>query len=34
MSSITVGGASAEPLEEEDDDTVKPLPDRLIIPAA
>src|SRR6266851_5002252 len=27
---ITVGGASAEPVEEEDDDTVKPLPDRLI----
>jgi ParB family chromosome partitioning protein len=28
---ITVGGAPAEPVEEEDDDTVKPLPDRLII---
>ncbi|KJC40138.1 DNA-binding protein [Bradyrhizobium sp. LTSP849] len=30
---ITVGGARAptEPVEEEDDDTVKPLPDRLII---
>jgi ParB family chromosome partitioning protein len=27
---ITVGGAPAEPVEEEDDDTVKPLPDRLI----
>jgi ParB family transcriptional regulator, chromosome partitioning protein len=27
---ITVGGASAEPVEEEDDDTVKQLPDRLI----
>jgi ParB family chromosome partitioning protein len=28
---ITVGGAPTEPVEEEDDDTVKPLPDRLII---
>ena len=27
---ITVGGAPTEPVEEEDDDTVKPLPDRLI----
>jgi ParB family chromosome partitioning protein len=27
---ITVGGAPAQPVEEEDDDTVKPLPDRLI----
>ena len=27
---ITVGGAPAEPVEEEEDDTVKPLPDRLI----
>jgi ParB family chromosome partitioning protein len=27
---ITVGGAPAEPAEEDDDDTVKPLPDRLI----
>ena len=27
---ITVGGAPAEPVEEDDDDTVKPLPDRLI----
>ena len=27
---ITVGGAPAEPVEDEDDDTVKPLPDRLI----
>lgn len=27
---ITVGGAPAEPVDEEDDDTVKPLPDRLI----
>jgi len=27
---ITVGGAPSEPVEEEDDDTVKPLPDRLI----
>jgi ParB family transcriptional regulator, chromosome partitioning protein len=27
---ITVGGASTEPVEEDDDDTVKPLPDRLI----
>ena len=28
---ITVGGAPTEPVEEDDDDTVKPLPDRLII---
>jgi ParB family transcriptional regulator, chromosome partitioning protein len=27
---ITVGGAPTEPVEEEDDDTVKPLPERLI----
>jgi ParB family transcriptional regulator, chromosome partitioning protein len=27
---ITVGGAPVEPIEDEDDDTVKPLPDRLI----
>jgi len=27
---ITVGGAPTEPVEEEDDDTIKPLPDRLI----
>ena len=27
---ITVGGAPTEPVEEDDDDTVKPLPDRLI----
>jgi ParB family chromosome partitioning protein len=27
---ITVGGAPAEPVEEDDDDTIKPLPDRLI----
>jgi ParB family transcriptional regulator, chromosome partitioning protein len=27
---ITVGGAPTEPVEEEDDGTVKPLPDRLI----
>ncbi len=27
---ITVGGAPAEPIEEDDDDTIKPLPDRLI----
>jgi ParB family transcriptional regulator, chromosome partitioning protein len=27
---ITVGGAPTESVEEEDDDTVKPLPDRLI----
>ena len=27
---ITVGGVPAEPVEDEDDDTVKPLPDRLI----
>jgi len=27
---ITVGSAPSEPVEEEDDDTVKPLPDRLI----
>jgi ParB family chromosome partitioning protein len=27
---ITVGGTPTEPVEEEDDDTVKPLPDRLI----
>jgi ParB family chromosome partitioning protein len=27
---ITVGGAPAEPVEEENDDAVKPLPDRLI----
>jgi ParB family chromosome partitioning protein len=27
---ITIGGAPAEPVEDEDDDTVKPLPDRLI----
>ncbi|MGD9631930.1 MULTISPECIES: ParB/RepB/Spo0J family partition protein [unclassified Afipia] len=27
---ITVGGAPIEPVEEDDDDTVKPLPDRLI----
>ncbi len=27
---ITVGGAPAEPVDEEDDDAVKPLPDRLI----
>jgi ParB family chromosome partitioning protein len=27
---ITVGGAPAEPVKEYDDDTVKPLPDRLI----
>ncbi len=27
---ITVGGAPAEPVEEDDDDTVRPLPDRLI----
>lgn len=27
---ITIGGASAEPVEEEDDDVAKPLPDRLI----
>jgi ParB family chromosome partitioning protein len=27
---ITVGGTSTEPVEEEDDGTVKPLPDRLI----
>ncbi|MGY4497038.1 ParB family chromosome partitioning protein [Bradyrhizobium sp. GM24.11] len=27
---ITVGGAPSEPVEEDDDDTVKPLPDRLI----
>jgi ParB family chromosome partitioning protein len=27
---ITVGGAPTEPLEEDDGDTVKPLPDRLI----
>src|SRR6202035_16661 len=27
---IIVGGPSAEPVEEEDDDTVKPLPDRLM----
>jgi ParB family transcriptional regulator, chromosome partitioning protein len=30
---ITVGGAPTEPVEEEDDDTVKPLPDRLITAA-
>ncbi len=28
---ISVGGAPSEPVEEDDDDTVKPLPDRLII---
>lgn len=28
---ITVGGAPTEPAEEDDDDTIKPLPDRLII---
>jgi ParB family transcriptional regulator, chromosome partitioning protein len=28
---ITVGGAPTEPVEEDDDGTVKPLPDRLII---
>ncbi|WP_376708307.1 ParB/RepB/Spo0J family partition protein [Bradyrhizobium cenepequi] len=27
---ITVGGAPTEPLEEDDDETIKPLPDRLI----
>src|SRR6202795_5210608 len=27
---ITVGGAPAEPVDDEDDDTIKPLPDRLI----
>lgn len=27
---ITVGGAPAEPVDEEEDDSVKPLPDRLI----
>ena len=27
---ITVGGAPTQPVEEDDDDTVKPLPDRLI----
>ncbi len=27
---ITVGGSPVEPVDEEDDDTVKPLPDRLI----
>ncbi|MBA7689768.1 hypothetical protein ES703_98279 [subsurface metagenome] len=27
---ITVGGAPAEPVEDEEDDTIKPLPDRLI----
>jgi ParB family chromosome partitioning protein len=28
---ITVGGSPVEPVEEEDDDTIKPLPDRLVI---
>ncbi|UPK06347.1 ParB/RepB/Spo0J family partition protein [Bradyrhizobium sp. 170] len=27
---ITVGGASTEPVDEDDDDAVKPLPDRLV----
>ena len=27
---ITVGGAPVEPVDEDDDDTIKPLPDRLI----
>lgn len=27
---ITVGGTPAEPVEDEEDDTIKPLPDRLI----
>jgi ParB family transcriptional regulator, chromosome partitioning protein len=28
---ITAGGPPVEPIEEEDDDTIKPLPDRLVI---
>jgi ParB family transcriptional regulator, chromosome partitioning protein len=28
---ITVGGASTEPIEEDDDDAARPLPGRLII---
>ena len=28
---ISVGGAPTEPVDEDDDDTVKPLPDRLVI---